>query len=48
MKKVLILKILSKYLSHLNFNQTVQQRSSITTVNNNTLPLKILTYFELF
>ena len=46
MKKVWILKILSKILAK-NFNQTIQQRSSISNGNNNTLPLKILTYFEL-
>ena len=47
MKKVWILKILSKILAKENFNEPIQQRSSISNGNNNTLPLKILTYFEL-
>ena len=37
-----------KYFSQKNFNQTIQQRYSITNVNKNTLPLNILTYFELY
>ena len=40
--------MLSKSLGRKNFNQTIQQRSSISNGNNNTLPLKILTYFELY
>ena len=36
-----------KNFSQKNFNQTIQQRSSISIGNNNTLPLRILTYFEL-
>ena len=47
-EKVWILKIFSKILAKKNFNQTIQQRSSISNSNNNTLPLKILTYFELY
>ena len=31
-----------------NFNQTIQQRSSISNGNNNTVALKILTYFKLY
>ena len=31
-----------------NFNQTIQQNSSVSDGNNNTLPLKILTFFELY
>ena len=46
MKKVWILKISSRILAKNNFNQTIQQRSSISNGNSNTLPLKILTYFE--
>ena len=42
MIKVRILKILSKILAKTNFNQTIQQRSSISNGNNYTLPLKIL------
>ena len=37
-----------KNFSQKNFNQTIQQHSSISNGNNNTLPLKILTYFELY
>ena len=48
MKKVWNLKILSKILAKKNFNQTIQQRSSISKGNSNTLPLKILTYSELY
>ena len=51
MKKVWILKIVTKMLARKNFNQTrtIQQRSSISNGNNNnTLSLKILTYFELY
>ena len=48
MKKFGILKALSKILAKKNFNQTIHQRSSISNGNNNTLPLKFLTYFELY
>ena len=48
MKKAWILKILSKILAKKNFNQTIQQRSSVSYGNNNALPLKILTYFKLY
>ena len=48
MKKFWILKILSKILAKKNFNQTIQQHTSISNGNNNTLPLKMLTYFELY
>ena len=37
-----------KNFSHKNFNQTIQQRSSISNGNKNNLPLKMLTYFELY
>ena len=37
-----------KNFSQKNFNQTIQQRSFISNGNNNTLPLKILTYFEFY
>ena len=36
-----------KNFSQKNFNQTIQRLSSIFNGNNNTLLLKILTYFEL-
>ena len=46
--KSLNLKILSKILSQKNFNQTIQQLSSISKGNNNTLSLKTLIYFKLY
>ena len=36
-----------KFKPKKNFNQTIQQRFSISNGNNNTLPLKILIYCEL-
>ena len=47
-EKVWILKILTKILAEKKLNQTIQQRSSISNGNNYTLPLKILSYFELY
>ena len=44
MKKVWILKILSKILAKKKFNQTIQQRFSISNGNYNTRPLKILNF----
>ena len=40
-----ILKFLSEILAKKDFNQTIQQRSSIFNENNNTLSLNILTCF---
>ena len=37
-----------KNFSQKSFNQTIQQRSSISNGNNNTLPIKILSYFQLY
>ena len=48
MKKFWILKNVSKILAIKNFNQLIQQRSAISNANKNALPLKILTYFELY
>ena len=45
MKKVWILNILSKVLAEKNLNQTIQQRSTISNGNNNTLSFKYLNLF---
>ena len=48
MKKFEFLKFYQKFYPKNNLNQTIQQRYSISNGNKNTLPLKILTYFELY
>ena len=48
MKKVRIMKNLSQISAKKNFNQTIHQRFSISNGNNNTVPLKISTYFNLY
>ena len=48
MKKVWIFVNYINNLATKNFNQTIQQRSSVSNGNIKTLPLKILTYFELY
>ena len=48
MKKSLNFESFIKNFSQKNFNQTIQQRFSVSNGNNNTLPLKILAYFELY
>ena len=40
--------MLLKILAKINFNQTIQQPSSISNGNNITVPLKMLTYFEIY
>ena len=47
-EKSLNFEIFIKIFSQKNFNQTIQQRFSISNGNKNTLPLKILTYFGLY